>query len=226
VAKLTQCFLVEFGRVVASTTLRNERFVQLAVFLAQVAHLYRQDLQFLGGHLRELLEVHGAVLDPYMRRKAVSCLMILRAKNLLLPVETTAFLLRLLSIPDKSLRRLISSSLINDIKRINKHKRNAVLNRKLQETVAGILARQDDGGARKVLKLAIDLYFKGYWRDPFTVNVIASACFNEGYKLRLAAAYFLLSTTLPPEPDSDSEEEDPFQIRDKKGKTKQTKAKM
>lgn len=212
--------------MVSSTTIPNERFVQVAVFLAQVAHLYQEDMAFLAGHLRELLEAYGPVLNPYTRRKVVSCLMIMRAKNLLLPVETARFMLELLSIPDKSLRRLISSSLVNDVKRINKHRRNNLINKRLQETVQELLARQEDGGARKVLRLAIDLYFKGYWRDAFTVNMIAAACFNEAYKLRLAAGYFLLSTTKPPEPDSDEEEEDPFQLRDKKGKTRLTKAKL
>jgi len=41
----------------------------------------------------------------------------------------------------------------------------------------------------------IQLFKKNIWNDHKTVNIIAQACFNDYYKVKLAACYFLISTT-------------------------------
>lgn len=45
----------------------------------------------------------------------------------------------------------------------------------------------------------IQLYKKNLWNDVKTVNIIASGCFNEYYKIKLISCYFLIETTLPKE---------------------------
>lgn len=54
--------------------------------------------------------------------------MILRAKNILYPVETIQFLFTLFNIEDKELRTLLYKYILNDIRRMNKHHKNLKIN--------------------------------------------------------------------------------------------------
>jgi hypothetical protein len=56
--------------------------------------------------------------------------------------------------------------------------------------------------------VAIKLYKKNIWNDAKIINIIAAGCFNEYYKVKLVAAYFLLETTELKEDDLDSSDEE------------------
>lgn len=68
----------------------------------------------------------------------------------------------------------------------------------------------------------IELYKRRIWNDAKAANIIASGCFNNNYKVRLLAAYFLISTTETKEEVSSSEDEEPDYIP-KKGRNKSVK---
>lgn len=73
----------------------------------------------------------------------------------------------------------------------------------------------------------ITLYKKGVWTDEKTVNIIASGCLNENYKIKLISCYFMVSTTELEEFESDdSDEEEEVDLREKKGINKKTRAKI
>lgn len=72
----------------------------------------------------------------------------------------------------------------------------------------------------------ITLYKKGVWTDQKTVNIIASGCLNDNYKIKLISCYFLVSTTEIAEYVSTDEDEEEVDLREKKGINKKTRAKI
>ena len=54
----------------------------------------------------------------------------------------------------------------------------------------------------------INLYKKNIWNDAKTVNIIASGCFNEYYKIKLISCFFLISTTEIKDIDEDDSDDD------------------
>lgn len=79
-----------------------------------------------------------------------------------------------------------------------------------------------------MINLCIDLYKRNIWNDAKVVNVIATGCTSQSYKIRLISSYFLIATTEREVEESDSEGEGEEVGKGKKmlkGVTKMTKAK-
>jgi protein SDA1 len=55
--------------------------------------------------------------------------------------------------------------------------------------------KNSDKMTQKSLQLMVDLYKRNIWTDNKSVNAIAEGCFNQSPKIRMIAAYFLISTT-------------------------------
>lgn len=74
----------------------------------------------------------------------------------------------------------------------------------------------------------IQLYKKNTWNDDKTVNIIAQGCFNDYYKVKLIACYFLIETTEMEDIEDSSDEDDDDQNQNgyQKNASKKTKAKM
>ena len=103
---------------------------------------------------------------------------------------------------------MVQAHIINDLKRMNKHHRNEKINKQLQIFLHEILQKQSNKIAKIGLQVAIKLYKRNIWNDPKTVNIIASGCFNDYYKVKLVACYFLLETTWGHEEENSDEEDD------------------
>lgn len=89
------------------------------------------------------------------------------------------------------------------------------------------MKNNSDGIAKRSLQIMITLYKKGVWVDQKTVNIIASGCLNDNYKIKLISCYFLVSTTeMEDYVSSDEDEEDEVDLKEKKGINKKTRAKM
>lgn len=153
--------------------------------------------------------------------------MILRAKNILLPVSTIEFLLKQMRLEDKELRSMIYKYVLNDIRRMNSHHQNNKINQQIRAFISSYIPRHADKTAQKSLKLLIDLYKRNVWTDNRTVNIIAEACFGPSSRTRLMACYFLMETTMPLEelPESEDEAVNPSDLTLKKGVVRQTKYK-
>jgi protein SDA1 len=120
-------------------------------------------MKFLAEYLMELLTNYINILHPYNRRKAVSGIIILRSKNVLFPVSTLQFLIGLLGVEDKELRKTIYTFVLNDLQRINRHRRNNTINRQLQSWIHDYIKKNSDRVARKMINLSIELYKKNVW---------------------------------------------------------------
>lgn len=222
-------FQEEFKKVSEATQKKNERFGELAIFLCRCSAYYAADMRFIADWLMEMLTNYANILHPYNRRKAVSGIIILRSKNVLFPVATLQFLIGMLGVEDKVLRKTIYTFVLNDLQRINRHRRNNLINRQLQSWIHEYIRKNSDRVARKMVSLCIALYKKNIWSDVKVVNIIGAGCFSQSYKIRLISAHFLISTTEPQEEESSDEEDDgptdPGQIKFRKGITKNTKNK-
>ncbi|EAS01886.1 SDA1 domain protein (macronuclear) [Tetrahymena thermophila SB210] len=218
-------FKQSFEKVKESPMQKNRKFSDLCVFLARIAQFYKFDV--LDTYIMEFLEHYANQMNPALRRSLAAALMIMRSKNLLKPVETTSFLLKLLNCQDKELRKMIASHIVNDIRRMNKHHKNQKINKSLQNIIFEILKNNSDGIAKRSLQIMITLYKKGIWTDQKTVNIIASGCLNDNYKIKLISCYFLVSTTEMEEyVSTDEDEEEEIDLREKKGINKKTRAKI
>ena len=175
----------------------------------------------------KMLEELGSSLHPYNRRKCAGSVMILRAKGVLLPVETTEFLLRLMRLEDKELRGTVYKFVLNDLRKMEAHHKNKAIKDKIRDFIGDYLPKHADKTSQRGLRLLIDLYKRNIWTDKKTINVIAESCFNPSPRTRQAASHFLMETTMPLEELPDSDDDDvpnPTDIRAKKGIARQTKA--
>ena len=142
------------------------------------------------------MEELGPTLHGYLRKKCVGSIMILRAKNILLPVGTIEFLLRQMRLEDKELRSMIYKYVLNDIRRMNSHHQNNKINQEIRNFIGNYVPKHTDKTAEKGIKLMIELYKRNVWTDTRSVNIIAEACFAPSSKIRMMACHFLMETTM------------------------------
>lgn len=145
----------------------------------------------------KLMEELGPTLHPYIRKKCVGSIMILRAKSILLPVSTIEFLLTQMRLEDKELRSIIYKYVLNDIRRMNSHHQNNKINQQIRAFISSYIPKHNDKTSQKSLKMMIELYKRNVWTDTRSVNIIAEACFSPSSRIRLMACHFLMETTMP-----------------------------
>ena len=97
--------------------------------MARLAKFYKYDLEFLENYFIEFIEHYGSQMNPFLRKRLVSGIMILRSQNLILPLKCLKFLIKLFDLKDKELRTMVTSFIMNDIKRMNKHHKNVTINK-------------------------------------------------------------------------------------------------
>lgn len=190
-------FKVEFEKVQGDTMKKNERFGELLIFLARSVKFFPEILGWIPSAAMRLMEELGPSLHSYLRKKCAGSVMILRAKNILLPVPTITFLLKQMRLEDKELRSMIYKYLLNDIRRMNSHHQNNKINQQIRAFVSAYIPKHTDKTAQKSLKLLIELYKRNVWTDNRTVNIIAEACFAPSSRSRMMACHFLMETTMP-----------------------------
>lgn len=98
-------------------------------FLLFFCHLYDhfpKDLQFLSTELVNILEQYYGILHVATREICVQCLTILRAKNMISPTLVIPLFVKLFKCEDKKLRENLFGIIVNDVKRMNKQKKNVV----------------------------------------------------------------------------------------------------
>lgn len=126
----------------------------------------------------------------------------------LLPLFFTLFKCK-----DKSLREMLYSHIVNDIKNSNAKVKNNKLNKTLQSFMFTMLESATTGNseenaiaAKKSVDVCIDLYHKNIWNDAKTVNVIAEACFSPITKISVTAVQFFLNSNDHQEEEDDDED--------------------
>ena len=172
-----------------------ERFGELASFIAATAPCYREAAVNVPAQLCSLLEQHADALQPELRTTLVQALILVRNRKLVEPVSVLKLCFTLFRIRDKTLRALLYSHAIGDIRRLNKGGHgDEKLNRRLQALLHAKLAGDDEVGAKKALDVLVELYRRGIWTDARAVNAIAGACLSPRPKVMSAAIHFFLGT--------------------------------
>eukprot|EP00898_Chlorokybus_atmophyticus_P003513 jgi/Chlat1/4162/Chrsp27S04233 len=165
----------------------------LLPFLAHLAPHYPKEVGSLSVDIMQLLDTHGAALEPEFRRTAAQALILLRGRQVVAPMTLLPLFFRLLRLPDKPLRQLLVRHIVTDIRNVNAKGRDERLNRALQNFLYGVVQAEDSHvAARKALGVLGELYRRKVWTDARTVNVIAAATFHPHPQPMIAALKFFL----------------------------------
>lgn len=187
----------------------SKKLDEQAIFLAQVAQCYMNEMKLFPQKIVDVLKTHNSILHNEMRLALCKCLILLRNKNFITPFDLLELFFTLLKCQDKFLRDFLKTHIITDIKNMNMKHKDMKLNSTLQNFIFAML--QDSNG--KVAKLSVDilieLYHKNIWNDHKTVNIIADiGCFTKITKVMVASLKFFLGRDEEEkEENSDSEEE-------------------
>ena len=96
------------------------------LFFTHLFEKFQKDLQFLATELVNIVEQYFGILHVNTRAICVQCLTILRAKNMISPTLVIPLFVKLFKCEDKKLRENLFGVIVNDIKRLNKQKKNVV----------------------------------------------------------------------------------------------------
>ena len=144
-------FKMEFEQIKENPMEKNHRFVEISIFLCQISDLYKQHLDFLVTYLQQFLESYADQCHLYLREKAVMCLIMLRNKNMIGPLQNIISMTKLFRVKDKNLRKMVLAHLTNDIQRIVQIQRNVQANRQIQSFFIEILNNNSDNVAKRIL---------------------------------------------------------------------------
>ncbi|KAJ3307079.1 Protein SDA1 [Kappamyces sp. JEL0829] len=169
-------------------------FADQIMFIAAVAPCYPKHCKDYPGHVMDLLSTHYQIMSPDLRRTMVQALMLMRNRNLISQESLLSLFFTLFRCKDKTLRQLLHSHIVSDIKSANAKAKNNKLNKTLQNYMYKMLQDPSEIAAKKSLEVMIELYHKNVWNDAKTVNVVAEACLSGVPKLVAPALHFFLGT--------------------------------
>ncbi|KAJ8884267.1 hypothetical protein PR048_016124 [Dryococelus australis] len=187
---------------------------ELVMFMAQVSHCYPDVLDKYPQELMNLLQNHYTVLDSAMRMTFCRALILLRNKNLLLPMDLLSLFFQLLRCHDKVLRKFLENHIITDIKNMNSKNKCVRVNTALQNFMFNMLKDSNAKAAKMSVDIMVELYKKNVWNDAKTVNVIATACFSKFSKVVTAALKFFLGSDEPEKKSDESDSDNEVSAKD------------
>ncbi|KAK8094123.1 SDA1 domain protein [Apiospora hydei] len=181
--------------------------------------------------LKETLTKHHAVLESDLREKIVTSLVLLRRKD----VVDSGYLLTtllpiLVSTPSKSLRHLLFTKILSDLRNSNTKSINHKLNRTVQNALFTLVTsdRTSSKGLWAV-KLTREMWRRQLWTDAKPVAIMKEACLSDNEKVMVGGVRFFLGSDQEREElqDESSDEETPDikQVKHQIGINKKSKKK-
>lgn len=184
---------------------RDEQMDDYFKFLAHISGVYKEELaEYLSNEIINMLQQYYSIMNPAIRLTLVTCLRIMRGKDVVGPSLVLPVLLKLFRCEDKGLRKFLHSIIVSDLKKLNINHKVQNINRKLQNFIFNMIQDQNETASRRALNVMIELYKRKIWNDDKTVNAISEACLNNNPKIVVAACKFFLILDY----DFDSESED------------------
>ncbi|KPM45618.1 Protein sda1 [Neonectria ditissima] len=171
-----------------------ESFHNIIDLIAHVAECYKEETKTFPDDLTAIITQHHAALHPELREKIVGSLVLLRRKEI---INSTALLTTLFPIlvssPSKSLRELLFSKVLSDMRNSNTKTINHPLNRTMQ-TVLYNLITADRTSPRAIwaIKLTREMWKRQLWTDSKPVDVMKEACLSDNEKVVIGAVRFFL----------------------------------
>lgn len=205
-----------------------ESFHNLIDLIAHVAECYPEETREFPDELKDILAEHHASLHPELREKMIGSLLLLRRKDIIDSSNVlTALFPILVSSPSKSLRELLFSKILSDVRNANSKHIDHPLNRTIQ-TVLYNLVTADRSSPRAIwaIKLTRELWKRQIWADAKPVDVMKEACLADNEKVVIGAVRFFLGGDKEREEiedESSDEEVDLGKIKHQMGINKKTK---
>ncbi|KAK8026054.1 sda1 domain protein [Apiospora arundinis] len=204
---------------------------ELVDLIAHVADLYPEYTAGFADGLKETLEKHHAVLESDLREKIVTSLVLLKRKD----VVDSGYLLTtlipiLVSTPSKSLRHLLFTKILSDLRSSNTKHINHKLNRTVQNALFTLVTsdRTSSKGLWAV-KLTREMWRRQLWTDAKPVAIMKEACLSDNEKVMVGGVRFFLGSDQEREEmqDESSDEETPDikQVKHQIGINKKSKKK-
>ncbi|KAK5110455.1 hypothetical protein LTR62_005806 [Meristemomyces frigidus] len=193
------------------------RLRDLVDFVSHVADCYPSLTKGFAGQLTRLLEIHHVTLESELRDKLVGSLVLLRRKE---TIDSQALLQilwpLLISTPSKSLRALLFSKILNDLRTSNNKATNHKLNRSMQTTCYNLIASNPSSPKGLwAVKLTRELWKRQVWADAKAVSIMEAAALSQDAKVVTGGVRFFLGGDQEREEaaDDDSEAEEGVDVR-------------
>jgi len=208
------------------------RFSDLIDFVSHTADCYPKATAKLPNDLIHILSAHHDELPHDLRNKMVANLVLLRNKDLIdsATLLNTLFPI-LVSTHSKSLRALLLTKIISDLRSSNAKATNHRLNRTIQTVLFNLLTSdRDSTKGLWAVKITRELWKRQIWTDARAVDIMKEACLSENEKVITGGVRFFLGGDKEREEaaDESSDEDDGVDmkaLRHQVGINKKTKKK-
>ncbi|GAB7353945.1 hypothetical protein MBLNU459_g4548t1 [Dothideomycetes sp. NU459] len=201
-------------------------------FVAHVADCYPEVTKGFSDDLVALLNLHHASLEPELREKIVGSLVLLRKKDIIDSVALLNTLFPLLvSTPSKTLRALLFTKILSDLRSSNSKTTNHKLNRTIQTVLYNLITSEPTSPKGIwAVKITRELWKRQIWTDAKAVEIMKEAALSQNEKVVAGGVRFFLGGDKEREEaaDDDSDEDDGIdmaKLRHQAGINKKTKKK-
>lgn len=189
---------------VSAQRVANPQYIAVLHYLSHVCHCFSKEATVVAHIVLELLRSSKGNAFPHELCMAlVKCAIMLHTKDIITIDDVFPIFFTLLQERDKSLRKIILSHIVTNIRRINMRRTggnrargsgNAVqVNRRAQNFLFHVMDEDDAVQARCAEMVLIDLYRRRVWCEERTVEVLTRACFSKHVPiLRTALRFFLM----------------------------------
>ncbi|KAF1844294.1 SDA1-domain-containing protein [Cucurbitaria berberidis CBS 394.84] len=182
----------------------------LVEFVSHVADCYPDLTSTFPADLTQILLQHHEVLEYELRDKIVGSLVLLKNKDV---IDSTALLNTLFPIlittPSKSLRQLLFTKILSDLRSANVKTTNHKLNRTIQ-TVLYNLLESDKESPKGIwaVKITRELWKRQIWSDARAVEVMRLAALSDNEKVIAGGVRFFLGGDKEREDAADESSDD------------------
>ncbi|KAL3424673.1 SDA1 domain-containing protein [Phlyctema vagabunda] len=206
-------------------------FRDLIDFVAHCADCFPKETEEFPDNLKTILTLHHAELESELREKIVGSLVLLRRKEII----DSSYLLNtlfpiLVATPSKTLRSLLFSKILADLRTSNSKTTNHKLNRTIQTALYNLLT--SDRTSQKgiwAVKITRELWKRQIWTDSRAVEIMKEAALADNEKVIGGGVRFFLGGDKEREDleDESSEDEavDIGKLKHQAGINKKTKKK-
>lgn len=180
---------------------KGTEFGELIGFVSAVCSCYPKETSHFPNELRSILATNHRDLSPDLREKIIQCLTMLRNKGIISPEDLIQTIFPLLTAYSstnsqsgqhaKALRHQVYSTLVTLLKSLNAGAKNQKINRLTQALLFNLLEQRDSQGLWAT-KLTRELWRRGIWDDPRTVEIMTQAALHPDTKVAVAGCKFFL----------------------------------
>lgn len=169
-------------------------FRDLIDFVTHVTDCYPETTKDFPQDLKDILTQHHAQLESELREKIVGSLVLLRRKEILDSAQLLNTLFPILvSTPSKTLRSLLFTKILSDLRTSNSKSTNHKLNRTIQ-TVLHNLLTSDRASSKGIwaVKITRELWKRQIWTDSKAVEIMKEAALADNEKVVGGGVRFFL----------------------------------